>query len=141
MNYREYITEEMQIAWFNRINKDHNYYYIVEWQKRSVGVINIKNTSEADKSGEAGVFFWDNECLNSEVPFLASLALYDFTYEILGLKFLWAHILRTNTRTIRYNKHMGFKLQPGQENVENQLYRQTREDYFLWRDRVAPLFE
>jgi RimJ/RimL family protein N-acetyltransferase len=141
MSYREHITEEMQIAWYNRINNDQNYYFIVEWQGRSVGLINIKDIIEVEKSGEGGVFFWDDECLNSDIPPRASLAIFDFAYETLGLKFLWAHVLRSNARAIRYNEHMGFKLQTGQEDVENQLYRQTRENYFRWRDRVAFLFD
>jgi RimJ/RimL family protein N-acetyltransferase len=141
MSFREHITEAMQIAWYNRINNEQNYYFIVEWQERSVGLINIRDINDTEKSGEGGVFFWDDECLNSDVPPRASLALYDSAYEILGLKFIRAHILRSNVRAIRYNKHMGFKLQPGQEEVENQLYHQTREDYLRWRDRVAFLFE
>lgn len=140
MSYREQITEEMQIAWYKRINNEQNYYFIVEWQNRNVGLINIKDINQVEKSGEGGVFFWDDECLNSDVPPRASLTLFYLAYEILDLNFIRAHILRSNPRAIRYNKHMGFKLQSGQEAVENQLYLQTREDYIRWRDRVAFLF-
>ena len=29
MEYRDYITPEMQDAWFKRIDNDRNYYYII----------------------------------------------------------------------------------------------------------------
>ena len=40
-----------------------------------------------------------------------------------------ARILRTNSRAIQYNKQIGYKLLPNQENVENQLYELSEEDY------------
>ncbi len=140
MVYRQYITEEMQIAWYNRINNDYNYYFIIEWESRSVGLINIRDINETQNSGEAGVFFWDDACLNSEVPPRASLAIYDFAYEVLELRYVRAQILRSNVRAIRFNKYMGFRLQPGQEAEDPQLYHQSREDFFLWRSKVAGLF-
>jgi len=140
MVYRQCITEEMQIAWYNRINNDHNFYFIIEWESRSVGLINIRDINEAEKSGEAGVFFWDDACLNSDVPFRANLALFDFAYVVLGLKLLRAQVLRSNIRAIRFNKYMGFRLQPGQEAEDPQLYHQSREGFLMWRSKVAGLF-
>ena len=141
MVYRQHITEEMQIAWFSRINNAHNYYFIIEWESRSVGLINIRDINETDNSGEAGVFFWDDACLNSDVPPRSSLAIYDFAYEVLGLRFVRAQILKSNIRAIRFNKYMGYRLQAGQEAEDPQLYHQSREDFFVWRNKVAGLFE
>jgi UDP-4-amino-4,6-dideoxy-N-acetyl-beta-L-altrosamine N-acetyltransferase len=140
MSFREHITEAMQKAWYDTINNDRNLYLIVEWESRSVGLINIKDVDRVEQCGESGVFFWDDACLNSDVPPRASLALGEFAYETLGLKYLHARVLQSNTRAIRYNKYTGFKLQPGQEAAENQLYRQTCKDFQKWRDRVAGLF-
>jgi hypothetical protein len=42
---------------------------------------------------------------------------------------IYAHILRTNDRAIRYNLQLGFELCPGQEDVENQEYLLTPEKY------------
>lgn len=38
-------------------------------------------------------------------------------------------ILRTNERAIHYNKLIGYRLLPNQENTFNQLYKLTIEDY------------
>ncbi len=140
MSFREHISEAMQKAWYATINNDRNLYLIVEWESRSVGLINIKDIDYVEKCCESGVFFWDDECLHSDVPPRASLALCDYAYEALGLKYLRAHVMRTNNRAIRYNKFMGYQLQPGQEDVDNQLYLQTCRDFRKWRDRVAGLF-
>jgi hypothetical protein len=40
-----------------------------------------------------------------------------------------ARILKDNDRAIHYNQLIGYKLLPGQENVNNQLYELTQEDY------------
>jgi hypothetical protein len=37
--------------------------------------------------------------------------------------------LKDNDRAIHYNQVIGYKLLPGQENVSNQLYELTSEDY------------
>ncbi|MDA3926940.1 MAG: GNAT family N-acetyltransferase [Kiritimatiellae bacterium] len=140
MIYREHITEEMQIAWFDRINNDRNYYFIIEWEQRGVGLINIKDINMTERSGESGIFIWDDTCLNSDVPPRAVLALFDYAYDILKLEFIRAHVIKTNTRAIRFNKYMGFKLQSEQEMIENQLYIQTHDNFFEWRAKVVCLF-
>jgi hypothetical protein len=38
-------------------------------------------------------------------------------------------VLRDNKRAIDYNKSLGFKLQPNQDVILNQLYRLNRDDY------------
>lgn len=127
MEYREYITEEMQKAWFHKINNDNNYYFIIEYHCREVGLINIKNIDFEKKSGEPGIFIWDEEYLNTDVPMRASFCQGDFVWGTLKLESQRIHILRTNTRAIRYNQFFGFELCPGQDDVWNQEYVLTRE--------------
>ena len=42
-----------------------------------------------------------------------------------------ARILKDNKRAIQYNKQIGYKLLPNQEDVVNQLYELSEEDYIL----------
>jgi hypothetical protein len=43
MEYRELITPEMQLNWFNKINTNKNYYFIAEYNNVEVGLINLKD--------------------------------------------------------------------------------------------------
>lgn len=44
MEYREYITIEMQKQWFTKINQsDNQFYFIIMVDGKEIGLINIKN--------------------------------------------------------------------------------------------------
>ena len=141
MEYREHITQQMQQNWFIRINNDRNFYATVEWCGQKVGLANLRDIDYQAHCAESGIFFWDEQCLNSLIPFRAHFALHDWGFDNLRLEYAKAHILRDNLRAIRFNRMLGHVLQPGQESVQNQLYLQTRAAYFLSRDRYAHLLE
>ena len=61
MNYREYITSEMQERWFQTINNDNNLYFIIEYEGKEVGIINIKDIDYENKRGERGIFIYDDD--------------------------------------------------------------------------------
>lgn len=128
MEFRDYITPEMQAAWFKRINNDNNYYFIIVYEGKEVGLINIKDIDYDQKTGEPGIFIYDDEYLNSDVAIRASLCRDDFIWEVLKLEKLYIHIMRGNRRAIKYNSLKGYKLVANQETVENQLYVLTYED-------------
>jgi RimJ/RimL family protein N-acetyltransferase len=128
MEYRGYITREAQREWFNAINDDKNLYCILEHEHRKVGLFNAKNIDYEEKSCEGGVFFWDENYYNTPVPVIVAMILADTFVRAFGMK-VYAHILRTNRRAIRYNTHLGFEKLPDQENVENQKYVLTLERY------------
>jgi len=128
MEFRDHITEDMQRAWFQRINNELNYIFLVEHEGRKVGVAENKNISRERRCAEGGQFY-TKEVWNSLVPLQGSFTSFDFTFKVLGLDYVESRVLRTNVRAIRFNLAVGYVLQPGQENVENQLYRVTHEDY------------
>lgn len=140
MEYRKFITPEMQKSWFDKINNEENYYFIVEYNGDKVGLINIKDVDREKKFGEGGVFIANEKYLNSDISFRMALCINDFAFETLSLSYLIAHILKDNLRAIKYNKLLGYKLQPGQEEIYNQLYRLTQEDYFRQRELIRKLF-
>ena len=128
MEFRDYITPEMQQAWFKRINNDNNYYFIIVYEGKEIGLINIRDIDYDKKVGEPGIFIYDDEYLDSDVAMRASLCMGDFIWGDLKLEEAHIHIMRNNIRAIKYNKMFGYKLSDGQENVENQLYTLLRED-------------
>ena len=130
MEYRNFITPEQQIVWFKSINNKFNYYFIIEFEGKKVGLINSKNYNPEEGFGEGGIFIWDNDYINSLVAVYSTLCLLNFVFFTLKLcQTSKARILRTNQRAIHYNQLIGYKLLPGQDDIENQLYQLTLEDY------------
>lgn len=139
MEYRDHITPEMQTQWFKKINNDNNYYFIIEFEGKEIGLINIKDIDFSKKEGEGGIFIYNDDYLNSTVGFQANLCLHDFAFEELGLERIIAHIMKDNKRAVQYNKIQGLKLQPGQEDVMNQLYILEKTDYYAAQNKLIKL--
>lgn len=131
MEFRQYITPQNQIKWFHNINNKLNYYFIIIYENKKVGLINSKNYDPKLGFSEGGIFIWDKNYINSYVAIYSTLCLLNFIFFHLKIsKISMARILKNNPRAIRYNKQIGYKLAPNQENIENQLYILTEEDYF-----------
>jgi len=130
MEAREYITPEAQQKWFETIDNDNNYFFIIEYDKKEIGVVNIKNINYQQQIGEAGIYIYDNAYLNGDVSFRATLCILDFSFEALDLVRVIIHVLCDNKRAIQYNLMFGFEKQPNQEGVYNQLYHLERKRYF-----------
>ncbi len=128
MEYRDFISTDMQEKWYKSVNNNHNMYFLIEYKKEKIGIINGKNIDWTKKTTEAGVFIANEKYLNTEVPFLVVLIFGELALMALGLT-TYAHVLKTNERAIRYNKFIGFKLSDGQEEIDNQLYVMTKESY------------
>ncbi|CAN7244825.1 GNAT family N-acetyltransferase [Massilia sp. LjRoot122] len=128
MAFRDEITPEMQEAWFAKLDPATQYYYIIETRDKPVGLINIKDV--CDGEGEGGIFIADESVQNGVLPLQVIIAMYDFGFDVLGLHTIKAHILSSNTRAIRFNQSLGFKKLAGQEEVSNQAWTASRDDYF-----------
>ena len=129
MEYKEYITPEMQKKWFNKINNDNNYYFIIVLGNKEIGLINVRDINYEKLEGEGGIFIYDDELLHSDAPFRASCCLNEFVFNTLKLKRVIAHILKENKRAIKYNEFMGFRKADKQENITNQLYYLDFDNY------------
>jgi UDP-4-amino-4,6-dideoxy-N-acetyl-beta-L-altrosamine N-acetyltransferase len=130
MEYRNHITPDAQKEWFRSINNKYNYYFIIEVDNKQVGLINSKNYDPAVGFGEGGIFISDKESVHSFAAVFASLCLLNFMFLKLNVSSVSRiKVLKTNERAIQYNKLLGYKLLPGQENVENQLYELNINDY------------
>ena len=130
MEYRKHITAEEQKIWFRSINNKNNYYFIIEYEGKKVGLINSKNYDPKVGFGEGGIFISDKDYINSFAAVFASLCLLNFMFEKLGVSQVSrVRVLKSNERAIQYNKLLGYKLMPGQEEIENQLYELHISDY------------
>jgi UDP-4-amino-4,6-dideoxy-N-acetyl-beta-L-altrosamine N-acetyltransferase len=139
MEYREYITPDMQQEWYKSINNEVNLYLVIEHDLRKIGIINAKNINWAEASLEGGIFFWDEDVHNTHIPAITSLLFAELMIRIMHLQ-IYAHVLKSNDRAIRYNLQIGFELCPGQEEVENQRYLLTPASYLEKSARLRKAF-
>lgn len=131
MEYREYISPEMQTAWFNRINNENNFYFLIIWDEKEIGLINIKDIDYSRGVCEPGIFIYQDEYLDSDVAIRAFLCLNDFMWNTLKLNTAIIHVMHDNYRAIKFNEFLGYKLVEGQDGVRNKVYMLTVEDSLL----------
>ncbi len=131
MEYKEYITPEMQKKWFDKINNINNFYFLIVIDNKEIGLINIRDIDYGLLEGEGGIYIYNEEYLNSDISFRSVLTLFSFCFENLNLNKIKAHILKSNKRAIKYNIAIGYKLIESKSNnlVENQLYELTKDDF------------
>ena len=141
MEYREYITPEMQKEWFARIdNINNNYFLIGTTNDTFIGLIYGSDIDwENGITNNGGIFIWDSAYLESVEILQAALLLTDTGF-YMGMKRNFIRILKDNARSIAFNKSMGYKLLPGQDDVYNQKYELTEEDYYRTTQKIRQHF-
>lgn len=140
MEYREHITPKMQKEWFRSVDNINNLYCVMHYNGKAVGLCNVKNIDWDAKTMEAGVFIWDKDHRASPIPVVGFLIMAELIIVKMNLS-AQAHVLKTNKRAINFNKSLGFVPADGQENVENQLYKLTRETYLQKAGKLRRLFK
>lgn len=141
MEYKEYITPEMQEKWFEKIDNDNNFYFIVEVEGFEIGLANIKDIEYKTGVGEPGLFIYDDNYLNTIIPFYVTLCLMDFSFNTLQLESTYIHVLENNKRAIKFNKSLGYTLGKNQEAITNQRYTLTVESYIQNKQKLIKLLK
>jgi RimJ/RimL family protein N-acetyltransferase len=130
MSYQKNITQAQQKEWFLSINNALNYYFLIQIEGTSIGVINCRNVNLKDQYGEGGIFIWDEKYQGSPYPLFASLSLLDYIFNVLKIgDKSFVRILANNQVAQKYNEFLGYIKTPSQENVKNQWYLLTKETF------------
>ena len=137
MEYRETITPEMQKKWFDKLNngKD-NFYFILQYKGEDIGLINVKDIDYEKKTGESGIFIYQDKFLNTDISYRAHLVMFDYFFDNLALESLYSHVLQTNKRAQRFTLFLGGFLADNQESVDNQLYIISKDAYKNNKNRI-----
>lgn len=112
MVFRDEISPEQQLAWFNRVDNRQNLYGTIYWQGKFIGMSNLRDIDEEECSAEGGMMIWDEEYQNSLVPFRAALVGTDLAFWEYGFQVMTARVLATNKRALRFNKALGYVFDP-----------------------------
>jgi UDP-4-amino-4,6-dideoxy-N-acetyl-beta-L-altrosamine N-acetyltransferase len=129
MEYREYITQEMQTAWYSTINNSNNFYYIIEYKSEKIGLVNDKNIDWEHKISEGGLFIWDARYVNSIVPLLVSYLVIEIAFYVLGWDKSFIKVLRSNKRAVDFNSSLGFTILDDEADVDYLLMMLTRKQF------------
>lgn len=135
MLYREYITPEMQEKWFQKINNDRNFYFIIEYDGKEVGCVNIKDIDYNKKCGECGVLIYDDAYLCTDLAYRAHLVMCDYIYNVCKLDYTYSHVLLDNRRAIRFAEYLGFKEDKMFSKDKCVFYRITAKEYLSNHNR------
>ncbi len=82
MQFRDYITPAMQKAWYAKINNKYNFYFIIEYREKKIGLINCKDAGPDSNTAEGGIFIWEKKYWGTPIPALASLTMLQAVFDI-----------------------------------------------------------
>ena len=98
------ISLQQQVAWIKKQRETAGDYFFVVWDKTAnpIGTVSIYDvTGETSESGRLALI--GNAYENTE----ASMLLFHFAFDILGLKEVRGYIVDGNKRADRYNRQFG----------------------------------
>lgn len=128
MIFREKITAEQQLVWFNSVNNFHNFYYLIYFEGKPIGLINDKNIDWQGRTSEAGLFIWEKQYFKTIVPSLAALCLLEMGFEVLTWNKTTIKVLQSNNEALAFNKQVGFEtIKVKKEVCEMELSREIYE--------------
>jgi len=129
MEYQEFITQRMQRQWFNSLNFFSDFYFVIEFQENLVGLIHTSKVDWKNKTAQSGLFIWEDTCLGSPVPIMASVNLLDAFFDFFNLDSFEAKVKHDNFVALTYNKFLGFEEIKEEERKEFIHITLSNRDY------------
>ncbi len=103
------ITKEEQADWFCSINNNYNYYFLIIYKSKKIGLINGKDINYDDRTVESGIFIWEEDFRNTHIPILASLIMLDLAFFLFDLTTVYGTVRKDNLNALAYNQKLGYK--------------------------------
>lgn len=133
MEHQAQISKEQQLAWFNKLSKENNYYFIIYSDAIPIGMIHLSNLN--GRYAESGMFIAESEFKGTGIAFKASILLLDFAFEKLELEVIHAKVKNSNKVAQQYNQLLGFKLMDKTSDYFSNWELQ-KNDYLVQRDKI-----
>jgi UDP-4-amino-4,6-dideoxy-N-acetyl-beta-L-altrosamine N-acetyltransferase len=134
MAFRDYISPEMQLAWFKRIDNKYNHYFLIIVENTPVGLANIKDIDYEEKRGENGIFLSSPELVDGDLGVRAIILLLDFAFNQLGLTQLHQTIIKANRAAQNLNKHLGVNIVESDNGISKGIL--LKNDYFSKTNKI-----
>lgn len=130
------ITPKQQQLWFQSINNMFNYYFIIQYQGRKVGLIHGKNSDFTAREDEGGIYIWDASLIGTGIPAKASICFIECSFNLLRLERIFARVRSDNLHALKYNSSLGYA--PCPEKGED-YYVLTRKAFEIQSPRLRRL--
>ncbi|MDB4330368.1 GNAT family N-acetyltransferase [bacterium] len=101
------ITRKQHLNFLKHLDKKGDLYYVIRYNDKDVGVVSIYDIDNTNKKAEWGRFIVLPE--HGSVAFPVSKLIIKKAFKELKLHKLYAHILTTNPKVVKFNKLLGFK--------------------------------
>ena len=131
MFYKVVITPEQQREWFLSVNNVANFFFLIQHHQQPVGLINISSIDWDKGTAYTGLFIYDDHCLSSDVPVMASLAMLDTFFFVFGLQKVYAKVKGDNQVAHQYNSTLGFSRTKKIELGQGYEYELSQENYLV----------
>lgn len=120
------ISKEQQKEWFNSINNFNNFYTVITFKEKKIGLIYGKNIDFEKKEEEGGIFIWDNSYLGTGIAAKASIILMQFSFDMIGMDNVFAKVREDNIESKNFNLALGYI-----DTKNNNYMVLTRQNYEL----------
>lgn len=137
MAFRGHITKEQQEQWFKSIDNDENHFFIIEMHGEDVGLCELKQIDRTKQTAEGGIFIHDEKFRNSPYCVAVAVMVSEYGFGKLRLEKIYAQILDDNTRAIRFNKTLGYRLWQSGDSGKS-VYFLTPEAFEKANARLKP---
>lgn len=131
MFYKGEISPAMQREWFNSIDNNQNFFFIINTNHSPVGLINISSIDWENKTAYTGLFIYDNQFLATDIPVMASLAMLDIFFLIFNIQSVFAKVKGDNKTAHLYNTTLGYNQTKKIEYGLGYEYLLQKEIYLL----------
>lgn len=109
MFFKNEITAKMQEEWFQSVDNDQNFYFLIHHLDKAVGLINISSVDWENNSAFAGLFIADSSYWGTDIPVRASLCLLDVFFAFTSIQNVYAKVRDSNLAAYQYNTALGFQ--------------------------------
>lgn len=108
MFFQECITEEMQESWFRSIDNMYNYFFIILYQDKKIGLISGKNVDFVLNTAETGIFIWDEQHWYKGVSFKAAFCVIELGLLFFNMETFSSIVKPDNILALNFNKQIGY---------------------------------
>lgn len=129
MQFQGLLSSEDQQQWYHSLDPLTNMYWVIRYRGYPIGLVHIKDMDAQMTMGEAGAFIGEPSYLETPQAMLAIIFMMEIGFLTLGLSRLRAKIHEDNSRAIRFNQQLGYRLMPDQSSGFR--YYETSEERFF----------
>lgn len=109
MDFREVITPEQQQRWFDSLDPENDFYFLISVNGDFHGLIHFSSIDWYKAIGQAGLFIRSEEYQGTHLPVCASALLLEYFFSRTKLDKLEAKVMLGNDAALAYNLGLGFE--------------------------------